>query len=158
MVVARLRAAGCVFAEEEAAVLASSAASPAELDALVARRAAGEPLEQVVGWAEFAGLRVLVDPGVFVPRRRSEFLVEIAVLLAGRPAPSPASSSTCAAAPARSGSPSRPGLAASNCTRSTWTRPPSHVHGGTSSRPAGTCTRATCSPRCPTRCGAGPGC
>jgi release factor glutamine methyltransferase len=85
MVVARLRAAGCVFAEEEAAVLASTAASPAELDALVARRAAGEPLEQVVGWAEFAGLRVLVDPGVFVPRRRSEFLVEIAVLLAGRP-------------------------------------------------------------------------
>src|SRR5580693_4097862 len=83
MVVARLRAAGCVFAEEEAAVLASSAASPAELDALVARRAAGEPLEQVVGWAEFAGLRVLVDPGVFVPRRRSEFLVDVAVLLAG---------------------------------------------------------------------------
>ena len=38
----------------------------------------------MVGWAEFAGLRVLVDPGVFVPRRRSEFLVEVAVLLAGR--------------------------------------------------------------------------
>ena len=51
---------------------------------MVARRAAGEPLEQVVGWAEFAGLRVLVDPGVFVPRRRSEFLVEVAVLLAAR--------------------------------------------------------------------------
>jgi release factor glutamine methyltransferase len=82
MVVARLRAAGCVFAEEEAAVLASSAASPAELDAMVARRAAGEPLEQVVGWAEFAGRRVLVDPGVFVPRRRSEFLFEVAVSLA----------------------------------------------------------------------------
>ena len=84
MVVDRLRAAGCVFAEEEAAVLAATAASPAELDAMVARRAAGEPLEQVVGWAEFAGLRVLVDPGVFVPRRRSEFLVDVAVLLAGR--------------------------------------------------------------------------
>jgi len=84
MVVARLRAAGCVFAEEEATVLASAAASPAELDAMVARRAGGEPLEQVVGWAEFAGLRVFVDPGVFVPRRRSEFLVEVAVLMAGR--------------------------------------------------------------------------
>jgi release factor glutamine methyltransferase len=83
IIVARLRAAGCVFAEEEAAVLASAAATSAELDALVARRAAGEPLEQVVGWAEFAGLRVLVDPGVFVPRRRSEFLVEVAVRLAG---------------------------------------------------------------------------
>jgi release factor glutamine methyltransferase len=78
-VVARLRAAGCVFAEEEAAVLRSAARSPAELDALVQRRAAGEPLEQVVGWAEFAGLRILVDPGVFVPRRRSEFLVSIAI-------------------------------------------------------------------------------
>ena len=84
MVVARLRAAGCVFAEEEATVLASTATSPAELDAMVARRADGEPLEQVVGWAEFAGLRVFVDPGVFVPRRRSEFLVEVAVLMAGR--------------------------------------------------------------------------
>ena len=83
-VVARLRAAGCVFAEEEAAILAASADTPAQLDAMVARRAGGEPLEQVVGWAEFAGLRVLVDPGVFVPRRRSEYLVEVAVRLAGR--------------------------------------------------------------------------
>jgi release factor glutamine methyltransferase len=78
-VAARLRAAGCVFAEDEAAVLLASARSPAELDALVGRRAAGEPLEQVVGWAEFAGQRILVDPGVFVPRRRSEFLVSVAV-------------------------------------------------------------------------------
>jgi release factor glutamine methyltransferase len=81
-VVARLRAAGCVFAEDEAAVLLTTARSPAELDALVERRAAGEPLEQVVGWAEFAGLRIWVDPGVFVPRRRSEFLVSVAVGLA----------------------------------------------------------------------------
>jgi release factor glutamine methyltransferase len=85
MLVARLRAAGCVFAEEEAAILSATAASPAELDAMVARRVAGEPLEQVVGWAEFAGLRVCVDPGVFVPRRRSEFLVEVALQLAGGP-------------------------------------------------------------------------
>ena len=84
MVIARLRAAGCVFAEEEAALLASAAGSAAELDAMVARRVAGEPLEQVVGWAEFAGLRIIVDPGVFVPRRRSEFLVETAVALAAR--------------------------------------------------------------------------
>src|ERR1700731_1039280 len=80
-VVARLRAAGCVFAEDEAAVLLATARSPAELDALVERRAAGEPLEQVVGWAEFAGLRIRVDPGVFVPRRRSEFLVRVAARL-----------------------------------------------------------------------------
>jgi release factor glutamine methyltransferase len=82
-VVARLRSAGCVFAEEEAAMLLSSATSSAELDALVARRASGEPIEQVVGWAEFAGLRIVVDRGVFVPRRRSEFLVSVAVGLAG---------------------------------------------------------------------------
>jgi release factor glutamine methyltransferase len=81
-VVARLRAVGCVFAEDEAAVLLAAARSPGELNALVERRAAGEPLEQVVGWAEFAGLRILVDPGVFVPRRRSEFLVSVAVELA----------------------------------------------------------------------------
>jgi release factor glutamine methyltransferase len=82
-VVARLRSAGCVFAEDEAAMLLSSATSSAELDALVERRASGEPLEQVLGWAEFAGLRIVVDPGVFVPRRRSEFLVSVAVGLAG---------------------------------------------------------------------------
>jgi release factor glutamine methyltransferase len=81
-VVARLRAGGCVFAEEEAELLADAAGSPAALDALVARRVAGEPLEQVVGWAEFRGRRILVDPFVFVPRRRSEFLVSVAVSLA----------------------------------------------------------------------------
>src|ERR1700722_16060253 len=81
-VVARLRRAGCVFAEDEAALLLSAARSGQELRALVEGRAAGEPLEQVVGWAEFAGLRIVVDPGVFVPRRRSEFLVSVAVGLA----------------------------------------------------------------------------
>ncbi len=48
---------------------------------MVSRRVGGEPLEQVVGWAEFCGLRILVDPGVFVPRKRSEFLVSVAVSL-----------------------------------------------------------------------------
>ena len=86
-VVARLRAAGCVFAEDEARLLTAAARTPAELDALVERRVSGLPLEQVVGWAEFRGLRILVDPGVFVPRRRSEFLVETAVSVARRPAP-----------------------------------------------------------------------
>ena len=83
-VVARLRAAGCVFAEDEARLLADAAGSPAELDTLVERRVAGLPLEQVIGWAEFCGLRIFVDPGVFVPRRRSEFLVQTAVSLARR--------------------------------------------------------------------------
>ena len=77
-VVARLRAAGCVFAEDEAALLAEAAAGPA-LDALVSRRVAGEPLEQVLGWAAFCGMRVAVAPGVFVPRRRTELLAALAV-------------------------------------------------------------------------------
>ncbi|TDC51737.1 putative protein N(5)-glutamine methyltransferase [Jiangella ureilytica] len=74
-VVARLRAAGCVFAEDEARLIRETARTPAELTSMVERRVAGLPLEHVLGWAEFAGLRVRVDPGVFVPRHRSEFLV-----------------------------------------------------------------------------------
>ena len=75
-IVDRLRAAGCVFAEAEAAELEAAASGPEELAAMVARRAAGEPLEQVIGWVEFAGIRILLEPGVFVPRARTEFLVE----------------------------------------------------------------------------------
>jgi release factor glutamine methyltransferase len=79
VIVTRLRAAGCVFAEDEARLLMSAARTPAELDAMVAQRAAGLPLEQVLGWADFCGLRIAVAPGVFVPRRRTEFLVRQAV-------------------------------------------------------------------------------
>lgn len=81
-VVTRLRAAGCVFAEEEAALLVAAAGSPDELAALVERRAGGLPLEQLLGWAEFCGLRIVVEPGVFVPRRRTELLVGEAAALA----------------------------------------------------------------------------
>lgn len=85
-VVARLRAAGCVFAEAEARIFRGAARSPEELDAMVARRVAGHPLEHVVGWAEFCGVRVAVSGEVFVPRRRTEFLVAQAVALAPEPA------------------------------------------------------------------------
>jgi release factor glutamine methyltransferase len=74
-VAARLRAAGCVFAEDEARLLVDAAPTAGELDDLVERRAAGLPLEHVLGWADFCGLRVAVGPGVFVPRRRTELLV-----------------------------------------------------------------------------------
>ncbi|QOD42617.1 putative protein N(5)-glutamine methyltransferase [Clavibacter zhangzhiyongii] len=91
--VRRLRAAGCVFAEEEAALLVAEAADrqpahagrdvtrarAAVLEAMTAARVAGEPLETVLGWAQFAGRRILVDPGVFVPRRRTERLARAAV-------------------------------------------------------------------------------
>jgi release factor glutamine methyltransferase len=74
-IVARLRAAGCVFAEDEARLLVEAAATLAELATLIDRRVAGEPLEHILGWVQFCGLRVAVDPAVFVPRRRTEFLV-----------------------------------------------------------------------------------
>lgn len=80
-IVTTLRAAGCVFAEDEAELLATAASTPEELAAMVAQRAGGLPVEQVVGWAEFCGLRIAVEPGVFVPRRRSEFLVRRAAEL-----------------------------------------------------------------------------
>ncbi|MFG1783403.1 putative protein N(5)-glutamine methyltransferase [Rhodococcus oryzae] len=81
-IVTRLRAAGCVFAEDEARLLAAAAATPDHLEAMVDRRVAGLPLEQILGWAEFCGLRIAVDPGVFVPRRRTEFLARQAAAVA----------------------------------------------------------------------------
>ncbi len=82
LIVSRLRAAGCVFAEDEARLLAGAAQTPEELEFMVDSRVAGLPIEQVVGWAWFCGLRIFVEPGVFVPRRRTEFLVSQAVALA----------------------------------------------------------------------------
>jgi release factor glutamine methyltransferase len=78
-VVARLRAAGCVWAEDEAALLEDTAGSADELARLVSRRVAGEPLETVLGWVEFLGRRLAVARGVFVPRRRTELLAHLAV-------------------------------------------------------------------------------
>jgi release factor glutamine methyltransferase len=86
-VTAALRAAGCVFAEDEARLLIAEAATPDDLDRLVRRRIGGLPLEQVLGWAGFCGLRVAVDPGVFVPRRRSELLAGEAARLAAQVSP-----------------------------------------------------------------------
>lgn len=77
-----LRAAGCVFAEDEAELILATARSPEEAASMVDRRAAGLPLEQVLGWALFHGLRITVEAGVFVPRRRTEFLVDQALAAA----------------------------------------------------------------------------
>ncbi|MBT2716051.1 putative protein N(5)-glutamine methyltransferase [Bacillus sp. ISL-57] len=81
-IVTKLRDAGCVFAEEEARLLINEARTTAELAGMVDRRIAGLPLEHVIGWAEFCGIRIEVDLGVFVPRRRTEFLVRQATSLA----------------------------------------------------------------------------
>jgi release factor glutamine methyltransferase len=73
-VVDRLRAAGCVFAEDEARLLGDD-------EELIARRIAGERLEHVLGWTEFCGLRIEVDAGVFIPRPQTEELAEAAAAL-----------------------------------------------------------------------------
>lgn len=81
--VVRLRAAGSVFAEEEAAVLISSAVSADHLEAMTVRRVAGEPLEVILGWAEFCGERISLVAGVFVPRARTAVLVDEGARLIG---------------------------------------------------------------------------
>lgn len=73
----RLRAAGSVFAEDEAGLLGGD-------EKLIARRIAGERLEHVLGWCEFAGFRIAVEPGVFIPRPQTEELALRAAAL--RPA------------------------------------------------------------------------
>lgn len=77
--VARLRAAGCVYAEDEAAALREL--PPHRLEAAVVRREAGEPLEHVLGWVDIGGLRLAIEPGVFVPRQRTLLLVDEAARL-----------------------------------------------------------------------------
>ena len=97
---------------------------------MVDRRVAGLPLEHVIGWAEFCGLRIAVDPGVFIPRRRTEFLVRQAVALARQPGQSASplpgrgrSSLTCAAARAPSAPQWSRAWGRPNCTPLTSTRP-----------------------------------
>jgi release factor glutamine methyltransferase len=65
----RLARAGFVAAEDEArALLTAAHAGGSALERLVTRRLAGEPLAWIVGHADFDGLDVRIDPGVYVPR------------------------------------------------------------------------------------------
>ncbi len=77
--IARLAAAGCVAAEEEADELLAAGGGPARLERLLALRVAGEPLAWVTGVTTFAGHRVVVHRGVYVPRWQSEALVARAI-------------------------------------------------------------------------------
>ncbi|GAB3848265.1 putative protein N(5)-glutamine methyltransferase [Micromonospora andamanensis] len=81
--VARLRGAGCVWAEDEARLLLAAGGGPETLVERVDRRVAGEPLEYLLGCAEFCGERIDVEPGVFVPRARTALLVSAAVRVTG---------------------------------------------------------------------------
>jgi len=89
VLVDRLRAAGCIAAEEEAAMLADAArlagaagAADRVLEAMVRRRERGEPVEWIVGWAPFCGLRIRIADGVYVPRVQTEVLARRAAVLA----------------------------------------------------------------------------
>lgn len=69
---ARLAAAGCLSADEEAQELeAASEGDSARLEGMVQRRERGEPLAWIVGALDFGGVRVHVAPGVYVPRLQS---------------------------------------------------------------------------------------
>jgi release factor glutamine methyltransferase len=62
-------------------LLEASSAAVGSLDELLARRVAGEPLPWVVGWSDFCGLRLRIDPGIFVPRPHTEWLARRAAEL-----------------------------------------------------------------------------
>ncbi|MFL0488834.1 putative protein N(5)-glutamine methyltransferase [Bacillus sp. AFS054943] len=80
-IIKQLQSAGCVFAAEEARFLISEARTPDDLKKMVKMRVDGLPLEYVVGYADFCGVRIEVDRGVFVPRQRTKFLVHQAEAL-----------------------------------------------------------------------------
>lgn len=62
----------------------------ARLDSMLARRAAGEPVQYILGSADFMGLKFHVGPGVLIPRQDTETLAEAALIavqaLPGAPA------------------------------------------------------------------------
>ncbi len=78
-----LRASGSVFAEEEAQLLINEAKTEVELSRMISERTKGTPMEQIIGWAEFFGNRIVVEPKVFIPRYKTEFLVAQALALCG---------------------------------------------------------------------------
>ncbi|WP_443677256.1 putative protein N(5)-glutamine methyltransferase [Myceligenerans indicum] len=123
--VARLRAAGCVFAEDEARLLAEAAGADDELlERMVSERVGGAPLEQVVGWAELHGRRWSVTPGVFVPRRRSELLITEALAhLRGRQAAAVPESGRSPDAVPGAGTPDSPGSGAGRVVPRPGARP-----------------------------------
>ncbi len=70
----RLRAAGCLTADDEAALFVEAAPDPATLDRWIERREQGEPPAWIIGSVTFGGLSITVDHGVYVPRPHSEEL------------------------------------------------------------------------------------
>ena len=69
------------LSKTELRLRAEQPVDPAPYFALVNRRAAGEPLQYILGEWEFYGLRFAVGPGVLIPRPETELLADIALQL-----------------------------------------------------------------------------
>jgi release factor glutamine methyltransferase len=81
IVAARLRAAGCIAADEEAREMIDAAPGDAVVERWVARREQGEPLAWIIGRVRFCGLDLIARPGVYVPRPQTEDLARRAAAL-----------------------------------------------------------------------------
>jgi release factor glutamine methyltransferase len=76
---------GQLYAHPERTV---DSASAQRFDEMVSRCAAGEPLQHVLGYTSFRGLRIQVSPAVMVPRPETEEVVGAALAaIEGREAP-----------------------------------------------------------------------
>ncbi len=72
----------------DALLLGADRAAAPGFDALVARRAAGEPVAYLVGARDFWDMTLRVSPAVLIPRPDSETLIEAAIAqFAGTPGP-----------------------------------------------------------------------
>ncbi|MEO1288447.1 MAG: HemK/PrmC family methyltransferase [Chloroflexota bacterium] len=54
-------------------------AEQSKYDALIARRASGEPIAYIVGYKDFWDMRFTVSPAVLIPRPETEHLIEVAL-------------------------------------------------------------------------------
>jgi release factor glutamine methyltransferase len=73
---------GCIAPSAEAdALFSASSEGAGPIEELVARRLSGEPLAWITGSVRFCGIRLRVDPGVFVPRPHTQALARTAVSL-----------------------------------------------------------------------------
>jgi release factor glutamine methyltransferase len=63
---------------------AGTARAVAHVEAMVARRVGGEPLQYVLGRWQFRGLELFVDRRVLIPRPETEWVAEAAVAEVGR--------------------------------------------------------------------------
>lgn len=73
--VSGLRGAELFTSHDESAPVGAAA----RIEAMVLRRAAGEPLQYVLGDWEFLGIDVFVDPRVLIPRPETEVTAQVAI-------------------------------------------------------------------------------